>query len=85
MVFVSHRIDEVMQLCDQVVVLRDGALIDQHALAGLRPDELVSLIVGKSVMRTYPPRQTPPGEVIISGQGLVGRRLGGRRHRSPGM
>jgi ribose transport system ATP-binding protein len=74
-IFVSHRIDEVMQICDQLVILRDGHLIAQRAMAGLRPDELVSLIIGKSVTRTYPARRSAPGDVIIGASGLSGRRL----------
>lgn len=74
-IFVSHRIDEVLQICDQLVILRDGDLIAQRSMAGLQPEELVSLIVGKSVVRTYPPRRTAPGKVIISTNKLSGPRL----------
>lgn len=74
-IFVSHRIDEVMQLCDQLVILRDGHLIAQRAMQGLQPDELVSLIIGKSVVRTYPERQSSSGEVVIGTKGLCGPRL----------
>lgn len=74
-IFVSHRIDEVMQICDQLVILRDGKLIEQRAMAGLRAEELVALIIGKSVVRSYPPRTSGPGEVAISARGLCGFRL----------
>lgn len=74
-IFVSHRIDEVFQICDQLVVLRDGQLISQRAMEGLKPEELVSLIVGKSVVRTYPPRKSAPGEVVMSTSKLCGPRL----------
>ena len=74
-IFVSHRIDEVLQICDQLVILRDGSLVEQRTLAGLRPEQLITMIVGESVERTYPARRSRPGEVVIGATRLAGRRL----------
>jgi ribose transport system ATP-binding protein len=48
-IFVSHRIDEVMELCDRVVVLRDGRIVGQSDTADLTKNELVEMIVGTHV------------------------------------
>ena len=48
MIFVSHRLDEVLDLADRVVVLRDGRLVADTPVAHLDHDRLVRLIVGSA-------------------------------------
>lgn len=74
-IFVSHRIDEVMQICDRLVVLRDGHLIADRQLEGLKAADVVNLIVGQCVERTYSPRMRTPGEVVVNVEALSGPRL----------
>lgn len=74
-IFVSHRIDEVMQICDRLVVLRDGRLITDQELAGLKAADVVTLIVGQSVERTYTPRVRQPGKELLGVEALSGPRL----------
>jgi galactofuranose transport system ATP-binding protein len=50
-VYVSHRMDEIYQVCDRVAVLRDGKSVHVGALADLPRVELVSLMLGRSVER----------------------------------
>ncbi len=45
-IYVSHRLDEVLSLCDRVVVMRDGALVADTPVAGLTGDDLVTLMLG---------------------------------------
>ena len=54
MIFVSHRLDEVLDLADRVVVLRDGRLVADTPVAGLDHDELVRLIVGAALEHAAP-------------------------------
>jgi ribose transport system ATP-binding protein len=51
MIYVSHRLDEVFEIADRIAVLRDGALVGERNIAGTSPEELVSLIVGKTLDR----------------------------------
>jgi len=48
-VFVSHRLDELYEICDRVTVLRDGAVVHTGALAGLDRLELISLMLGREL------------------------------------
>jgi ribose transport system ATP-binding protein len=48
-IYVSHRLDEIFELCDRVVVLRDGRLVADRATAGLDHEELVALMAGRHV------------------------------------
>ncbi|MDT7788805.1 MAG: ribose transport system ATP-binding protein [Pseudonocardiales bacterium] len=56
MIYVSHRLDEVYEIADSVVVLRDGEVVGRGATDDVPPGELVRLIVGRSAATT------PPGE-----------------------
>jgi ribose transport system ATP-binding protein len=50
-VYVSHRLDEVFELADRVVVLRDGKMVGAGPVAGLTADRLISMIVGAGFAR----------------------------------
>ncbi len=49
-IFISHRLEEVIELADRVVVLRDGQLVADTATAGLSTDRLAELIVGRTLL-----------------------------------
>lgn len=52
--YVSHRLDEIMALCDKATVLRDGRSIDSGALSSITHDDLVALMIGRKVEEAYP-------------------------------
>ena len=54
LVFISHRFDEVFDLCDTVTVLRDGSYVDTLDIAESSVDQIVSLMVGREVSDLYP-------------------------------
>lgn len=60
-VFVSHRLDEVLAVAQTVTVLKDGALVCTQPASGLTPHGLVGLMVGRELADLYPPRaaETP--------------------------
>jgi ABC-type sugar transport system ATPase subunit len=59
--FVSHHLQDVLQTCDRVAVLRDGALVDIHAVAGLEIETLVRQMVGRDSRQIYPARPARTG------------------------
>ena len=70
--YVSHRLDEVMALCDRATVLRDGKSIDSGRMAEITHDDLVAMMIGRKVEEAYPPAvATPSGEVAYAGHGLI--------------
>jgi ribose transport system ATP-binding protein len=72
--YVSHRIDEVMHLCDRATVLRDGNAVDSGSLADITHDDLVALMIGRRIAEAYPPPSAAPtGETVFSGHGLTVR------------
>ncbi len=60
-IYVSHRLDEVMALCDRATVLRDGVSIDSGRLADITHDDLIRLMIGRRVEDAYPERSAEPG------------------------
>jgi ABC-type sugar transport system ATPase subunit len=77
-VYVSHRLDEVLALADRVSVLRDGRLVTTAAAARLTGDALVTLMSGRTPVPAAPgsgPGQ--PGEVVLECAGLAGGPLRG--------
>jgi ribose transport system ATP-binding protein len=72
--YVSHRIDEVMRLCDRATVLRDGRAVDSGRLADITHDDLVTLMIGRRIAEAYPPATAPPSEeIVFAGRGLTVR------------
>jgi ABC-type sugar transport system ATPase subunit len=75
-VYVSHRLDEVMALADRVTVLRDGRRVATAAVAEVDAHRLVHLMVGREIdagTRTH----APMGEPLLRIAGLTGGRLDG--------
>ena len=63
--YVSHRLDEIMALCDKATVLRDGRSIDSGALTNITHDDLVALMIGRKVEEAYPKAMAKPRETTV--------------------
>jgi len=62
--YVSHRMDEIFQMCDRVTVMRDGRMISTHAIHATTPAEVITQMTGRALSQIYPPRTAPPGTAI---------------------
>ncbi|CAN7501126.1 sugar ABC transporter ATP-binding protein [Variovorax sp. LjRoot84] len=60
-IYISHRMAEILTHGDRVTVLRDGRNVHCGPLAGMTPDELVRRMVGRDLGNYYPPKQTATG------------------------
>ena len=83
-IYVSHRIDEVFEICDKVTVMRDGRYIATKKIAETNRKELVNLMVGRELVESYPERAACSGDVVLETQGLTGngvRDISFRLHR----
>jgi ribose transport system ATP-binding protein len=71
LVYISHRLNEVMRLCDWVTVLKDGARTADQTLAGVAPQALVRLMVGREPGDLFPPfHSTARAEAALTVRGL---------------
>jgi ribose transport system ATP-binding protein len=76
-VFVSHRIDEVLALCDTVTVLRDGRIVGSLDAASATEDDVVSRMLGRSLEDFYPEPGEAGGEVVLAARGVTGPGIDG--------
>jgi ABC-type sugar transport system ATPase subunit len=74
-VYISHRLEEIFQLCDRVTVIRDGRYISTRAVEDTCKDQLVTDMVGRSMTSYYPKAQVEIGETLLSARGLGDRTL----------
>jgi simple sugar transport system ATP-binding protein len=68
--FISHRLDEVLELSDRITVMRKGRVIDTVDAAGTSKEKLAQLMVGREVVFTTRRKPQAPGEVIFQTEGL---------------
>ncbi|SUT88399.1 D-ribose transporter ATP-binding protein [[Actinobacillus] rossii] len=71
-VYISHRIKEIFEICDDVAVLRDGQFIGEVAVAELTEDRLIEMMVGRRLDEQYPHVDVPEGEVRLEINQLSG-------------
>lgn len=64
--FISHKFDEVYEIADHYAVFRDGKAVGSGALAGVGQDEIVKLMVGRSIEHAFPKVDIPLGETVLS-------------------
>jgi rhamnose transport system ATP-binding protein len=72
-VFISHRLEEVSEIADTVTVLRDGLHVTTRPASELSREEIVRLMVGRSLEQLYPKEDAQIGDVVLRAEGL-GRR-----------
>ncbi|AEX52878.1 ABC-type sugar transport system, ATPase component [Rahnella aquatilis CIP 78.65 = ATCC 33071] len=70
-VFISHRIHELRDICDRMTVLRDGRLVSDDSMDGLSNEHIIEKMIGHQLDDIYPPRRPPhSGETLLSIQGM---------------
>ena len=69
-IFITHKLEEVMQISDRVTILRDAHKVATLNTAETNPRELARLMVGRDVLMELPERQGEPGDVVLSVKNL---------------
>jgi ribose transport system ATP-binding protein len=64
-VYISHRMEEIKSLADEITVLRDGAVAGGDKAGNLTLDQIVKLMVGREIREFYPPRAVSLGDVLL--------------------
>jgi ribose transport system ATP-binding protein len=65
-IFISHRLNEIVGVCDRVVVLRDGRMVGTLERDTVSHDAMVKLMVGRDLRVAYTPPRSAPGDTILS-------------------
>ena len=74
-IFISHKLDEIMELAARVTVLRDGQLIATVSTEALTPDSIAQMMVGRELSNLYPPKHEPDVDapVVLGVRNLVAK------------
>ncbi|MFI3256674.1 MAG: sugar ABC transporter ATP-binding protein [Spirochaetales bacterium] len=70
-IYISHKMDEIFQVCDEVAVMRDGKMIISKPVKETKMDELISAMVGRSLDKRYPDVDNEPGQDYLKVQNIT--------------
>ncbi|MBV9245699.1 MAG: sugar ABC transporter ATP-binding protein [Methylobacteriaceae bacterium] len=72
-IYISHILRDVIRLCDEMVVLRDGHVVGASAAAAMSIERMISLMVGRTIDQMFPARSKPPepGAPVLEVRGLT--------------
>lgn len=64
-IYISHKLDEIFDICDVVTVMRDGHVIDTRDIGDISRREMISMMVGRTVENEFPPRPNFVRDTIL--------------------
>ncbi len=71
-IYISHKMEEILRISDEVTIMRDGKWIATKAAEDLTTDEIIRLMVGRELTNRYPPKEHQIGDVLLEVEGLSG-------------
>ncbi|QRP49367.1 sugar ABC transporter ATP-binding protein [Amycolatopsis sp. FDAARGOS 1241] len=69
--FISHRFEEITDLCQRVTIMRDGKHVSTDAMEDVTVDEMVRRMVGRDLEALFPKQDVEPGAVVLEVDGLA--------------
>lgn len=72
-VYISHKMEEIKEICDDITILRDGQWVTTASLEGLSTDEIIGMMVGRSLTQRFPGKTNVPQEVILQVEDLTAK------------
>ena len=73
MVYISHKMEEILRISDEVTIMRDGQWIATEYASGLTTDKIIKLMVGRDLTERFPPKTNVPGDVVMEVKNLTGK------------
>jgi len=70
-VFISHRLPEVLEISDRITVMKDGEIVETVTNQAITEDLLVSRMVGRQLSLAFPPRQSQVGSLVLEVSNLA--------------
>ena len=65
-IYISHRLDEIDAIADRVTILRDGGHVSTRAMEDIDREQMIALMVGRSLDKEFPTRSSSPGKVRLA-------------------
>ena len=72
-IYISHKMEEILEISNDVTIMRDGKWIDTLSAKGLTTDKIIKLMVGRDLTHRFPPKTNEPKEVILEVNNLTGK------------
>ena len=69
-IYISHRMEEIFEICETVTVMRDGQIIGTRNVADVSSDELVEMMVGREINSAFPKRNVEIGDELLRVENL---------------
>lgn len=64
-VYISHKMEEIKAICDEITILRDGQWIVTKSVSDLSTDDIINLMVGRELTSRFPKKENKPKDVIL--------------------
>lgn len=74
-VYISHRMEEIFQLCDRITILRDGQYVGTENIRDITMDGVVQMMIGREIGERYPQRNVEIGPEVLRVEGLTHEKL----------
>lgn len=74
-VYISHRMEEIFELCDRITILRDGSYIDTKEIKDITMDDVVQMMIGREIGERFPKRKVKIGKEVLKVEGLSSGKL----------
>lgn len=72
-VYISHKMEEILRISDEVTIMRDGKWIATETADNLTTDKIIKLMVGRDLTNRFPPKTNVPGDVMLEVKHLTGK------------
>lgn len=69
-VYISHRMEEIFEMCERITILRDGQYVDTKYIKDIDMDDVVQMMIGREIGERYPHRDVKIGDEVIRVEGL---------------
>lgn len=64
-IYISHKLSEVFEIADTITILRDGRMVSTHDAKKINENELISLMVGRTISQRFPKVEHKPGDIVF--------------------
>jgi ribose transport system ATP-binding protein len=75
LVYISHKLSEVFDICDRATVLRDGTFVDMKPVSELTEEKIIQLMVGRALDERFPRSTAVHGDVVFEVEGLTNQAI----------
>ncbi len=74
-IYISHKMEEILEIADEVTIMRDGKWISTDNSKDLTTDLIINMMVGRDLSERFPPKTNTPKEVILEIKDFTGKHL----------